>query len=486
MIAGLWALLTIATPQPHSSAVIVGVNEPFDQEQTVLKYADDDAARFYEILSHRVEHLELLTLLDAESQSLYPQAASLSRVPNLDQLKEAMARARAKAEAARAQGRRTELYFVYTGHGRVQGGEGQVKLLGGVLGRYELIRNVLSSQTFDRIHVIIDACNAYLLVNARGEDREAVTERFDDAFEQFLEGQTLNRFPHVGVVLSTNGAGATHEWSRYQGGVFSHEVRSALTGAADADENSRVDYAELEAFLAAANLNVPAVAGRPKIFVRPPVIERRAVLLSLPEAMPTLQLPAPLSGRYYLEDDRGVRYAELNKAKGYAVALRLVPRSSYQLVDASGGRVAQIAQPSGVISLSLPLQSSPRDDVPRGESQLPPIFRQPFGPRFMGGFRASLAARLRASSPRRSEARPLLWVGGFSAGFAAVASGLAIWQNVEARRAFSLFQTAFREDEVDRLRGEVKLHRNASWGVGITAGALAVNALVLFLWEHFR
>ena len=82
--------------------------------------------------------------------------------------------------------------------GRVQGGEGQVKLRGGVLGRFELIRSVLSSQSFDRIHVIIDACHAYFMVHARGGWKEddaggatrGLLQRFLKAPGNLLDGET--------------------------------------------------------------------------------------------------------------------------------------------------------------------------------------------------------------------------------------------------------------------------------------------------------
>src|SRR5688572_29907577 len=97
------ALLIAATPV-HRSAIVVGINEPFDDAQAVLRYADDDAARFYEILEPQVNDLQLLTVLDEESQQLYPSAASLAKSPTREELIEALQRAFREGRAAKDRG----------------------------------------------------------------------------------------------------------------------------------------------------------------------------------------------------------------------------------------------------------------------------------------------------------------------------------------------------------------------------------------------
>jgi hypothetical protein len=391
------ALGQAPSPPPFRAAVVVGVNEAFDDSQADLRYADDDAARYAELLAGQVEHLELLTVLDAESQELFPEAARQARLPDAAGLDAALTRLRALADGARALGRRAELYFVYVGHGRVRGGEGEVRLLGGALSRTHLTEAVLADRHFDRKHLMVDACSAYLLVNARGESDAEV----DAAFERFLEGQTLDRFPDVGAVLATSGAGPTHEWSRYQGGVFSHELRSALTGAADADDDGKVGYGEVEAFLAAANLEVPALKGRPKVFVRAPRIERAAALVELDAQLPALELPAELAGHYVLEDARGLRYAELHKEAGFVMALRLQPERAYALLSGDGAELLRIPEPAGRTRLRLPLEPVPARGWDRGGEALPGqvrdappgAFASPYGPRFRGRLLGAVAGR---------------------------------------------------------------------------------------------
>jgi hypothetical protein len=494
VIAWLPAVLSLAAPPPaggvFKSAIIVGVNEPFEPAQPTLRWADDDAARFFEMFSGEAEHLELLTLLDADSQSLFASAAERARAPDPTELSSALARAENAGSTAREAGRRTELYFIYTGHGRVRGGEGEVKLSGGVLSRTELTDRVLRSRAFDRIHVIVDACNAYHLVSARGPDQKNVTEAFDEAFDRFVEEHALDRFPSAGFVLSTSGAGATHEWSRYQGGVFSHEIRSALAGAADANEDRRVDYTEMEAFLAAANVAVPDLKGRPKVFVRAPALERAAALFAPEEPKPEVELPASLAGHFFLEDDRGVRYAELNKAEGYAVLLRLVPRERYALVRAGGGEVAAIEATAGLFRLPLPLEEKPIARIERGDEVPPGAFSEPFGPRFVDGFRAAHAGLDRGRplgvSIDTGPSTELAIAGWIAAGAGLIAAGGAVWQGLEAERAYRRYQDEHTGPGVEEAEARVRAHRNRAVGLSIAGGGLLLAAGTVWAIDFFE
>jgi hypothetical protein len=476
------ALLALAAPKVHRSAIVLGINEPFDETQAVLRYADDDAARFYEIFEPQMNELQLLTVLDPESQQLFPHVASVAKPATRAELAAALERAFAEGKAAKGRGHRAELYFVYTGHGRLHGGEGQVKLQDGALSRTQLTEMLLASESHDRIHLIVDACNAYHLVAARGEER--VTQDLDAEFEKFVEAHALDRYPRVGVVLSTSGAGATHEWSRYRGGVFSHEVRSALTGAADANEDGRVDYEELEAFLAAANLSVPIPKGKPKVFVRPPKIERSAPLLTMERDLPVLTLPGEISGHYYLEDDRGLRYAELNKAGGHPVKLVLIPRARYALMRSDGAEVAAFSEPRGGILLSWPFDVKPPSQAERGGEEPPGAFEEPFGPAFVQGFRARLELEARPPNPLVQTTMTRDALGYSAAGIAVAAASVTAWQSVVAQQRYELYQATWRGPERDRYEEEVRDARTRAIALGVTTGFVEVGSALLFLlWD---
>jgi hypothetical protein len=462
----------------HRAALIVGVNEPFVEAQVNLRYADDDAARYFELFSPEVDRVELLTVLDRESQPLFPDAAKEARSPGRPQLLDAIDRLEAASEEAHRAARKTELYFIYTGHGRVRGGEGEVRLMGDAIGRTELIERLLSSKSFDRIHLIVDACDAYHLVNARGEN-EGLSTAFDEAFERFVQGGTLERFPHVGAILSTNGPGVTHEWSRYRGGLFSHEVRSALAGAADADENGLIEYGEVGAFLAAANFEIPELKGRPTVFVRPPDVERKSPILSPRSASLLLELPASMEGHYVLEDDRGLRYAELHKAEGYAISLRLDPKRRYRIVSGDGGMFAELsaalrAKPPFSWIERSPSGTERGDDGPEG------AFERAYDPSFAAGFISKIEDRAFLIEPPRS---PLPKIAGLAAGsIAAIAIGGALWQSFEAKSSYDRYRQTFDASEKQLFQGEVEGARGRAVGLAIGAGVSAAAAtLLLFL-----
>ena len=60
-----------------------------------------------------------------------------------------------------------------------------------------------------------------------------------------LTGYLVGVLP--GVVVATSSEAETHEWSRFDGGVFSHELRSGLLGSADLDGDGQVRYDEIAA-----------------------------------------------------------------------------------------------------------------------------------------------------------------------------------------------------------------------------------------------
>ncbi|MBI2378949.1 MAG: hypothetical protein HYV07_33450 [Deltaproteobacteria bacterium] len=461
-------VLGLIAADPFRAAVIVGVGEPFEGTPPLV-YADDDAARFAELFGPRSDALELLAVLDAETQLIFPDAAKLSRVPSRAELDAAMGRVSERARVARASGKRTELTFVYVGHGRAAGGEGEVRLFEGALSRRDLHAVVLSAGAFDRIHVIVDACDAYHFVNARG-DTAAEAER---AFDRFLESETLSAHPASGAVLATSGSGPTHEWSRLRGGIFSHEVRSGLIGGADADGDGEVSYEELDGFLRAANLDVPASLGRTSVWVRAPAIERNARLSKRVEAR-SIIFGASVVGRFVVYDDRGLRYSELNKAKGLEVSLGLVPGHEYDVVNDRGRIVAKVPADRAVL-LSEPLVDLGEWPHERGGAELPPIFSRAYGPEFLAGFRA----RAELLEPRAEVVERSRWPAWLTVGASALALSGAVWQGAAAAHSHSLYQSTPSAAERDAYAEDVRSERGWAIGLGVAAAAGAVVSVFL-------
>lgn len=288
-------------------------------------------------------------MLDEESQRLYPATTMVAKAPSREMLQRSLSEIFSQIKAANAAGARTIFYFIYIGHGSVgEDGEGSIHLIDARFTRGDLFREVIAKSPATTNHVIIDACNAYLLIAKRGDKADSIDAQLDAAVDVFLSKENLDRYPNTGVLLSTSKATEVHEWSRFQAGIFSHEVRSALIGGADVNGDSIVTYQETRAFLGAANGRVTDPRVRLEPFVRPPKLRSTEPLFdqSLVKKVQRVHVPSKIAGRYFLEDERGVRFADVNMGKGSDLQLLLLPGRSYYL----RGRGQQRKIPAGAVA----------------------------------------------------------------------------------------------------------------------------------------
>jgi hypothetical protein len=474
---------------PDIFAVIVGNNASDGSELADLRYADDDAARYHELLSMAGGNVEILSVLDADTQRIHPEVAERARVPRRDVLLGALTRTFDAIRAAERAGRRTAFYFVYVGHGSIgPDGEGQMHLVGGRFTRSDLFQQVLAESPASVNHVIIDACNAYLMVARRGD-----TATVDAALDQFLAREDLSEYPNTGVLVSTSEATEVHEWSRFSAGVFSHEVRSALVGGADVDGDGRATYAEVRAFIAAANARIDnpkarleVYAAAPRINLREPIFDRAWA----PDA-PTVRVPDQMAGRYFVEDTRGVRYADFNSSPDFTVTLTLVPQELYYL--RSDG--LEIRVPTGVLQaanaadlaaqpITLAMRGSESDAFRRN------LFALPFGPAYFEGYRASLPdprsrARIEAAQPERRglSAKRVAALSVAGAGAASLVASLVVGLGVQDLRDQHA-RAIGDDDDIADLEGRIEdrvLATNLLLGAGI---GLVVTGATLWLWPE--
>lgn len=377
------ALLALLLASP-AFGVIVGHNGAIGDGRAELRFADDDAARMYELLAAGGVEAHLLTTFDADSQAIFPSLRTRATPPTMQRVEAVVAQVRAKVEAATARGERPEVYFFYSGHGNVAEGEGYVGLDGGRLRRRDLYRLIIDGMPAHRVHVIIDACKSYFLVGGRGPGGKATA--YPNAFAR-------PRAPAgVGYVLSTSADAESHEWAALPGGVFSHEVRSGLVGAADADGNGSVDYEELAAFIGLANRAVPLPRYRPRVYVRPPAADARAALFR-PGSMTgvtALRIPPDAVGRLSVSDDRGLRYVDTHKAPAQDLKIALLAPRRYairwrdaQLDLTADGQPRQLADATPV-----PLTVASRSVAHRAFEHL---FEVPFGSAVVDGYRLGVA-----------------------------------------------------------------------------------------------
>lgn len=375
-------------------AVIVANSKSLTEGVTPLEFADDDGARYYELLSNIADVTHVYTVLDAESQRLYPAVAKAALVPKRDAVLRGLAETFKQARADVDRGDQVVFTFVLVGHGEIgAGGEGYVSLLDAPFTRTDLFREVLAKSPATTNHIIVDACNSYFLVNSRGgaprPDDGAPSEA--TAVTALVSKEELSRYPNTGVILSTSSARESHEWSAYGAGVFSHQLRSAMSGAADVNGDGRIEYSEIQAFITAANLRIDDPRARIEIYARSPDIDASRPLVDLTTARFTnwLSVPPGLPIQFYLEDARGVRVLDANLAGDRPIVIALAPSAYYRVrATTNGAKEQRISLTSkGRIELRRERMRS-ATVASRGASEAfrEGLFAVPYGQRFYEGY----------------------------------------------------------------------------------------------------
>jgi hypothetical protein len=307
----------------------------------------------------------------------------------------------------------------YSGHGDLESGEAFVALEGGRLYRRELVERLLEPSPASRNHVVIDACRSSFFI-ARGPG--GVRRHVETTFAASTIAANL---PNTGFVLST--AGEAHEWERYRAGIFSHQVRSALRGAADADHDGRITYAELAAFLAAANQGMNDLF-RPDFVVRPPIDSGPAAtqeLLGWPTRADTLVLDAGYVGHVFLESKSGLRLLDVHAAPGLQIELQL-GESRPVYVRTNDGSFEWEVLLRGLVRLSRLVRREAEYRETRGAERvaLAELFKSPFSRGLVDRVEdawseASIARDGSSMSTVQMirETAPWVFVGAFSTGF---------------------------------------------------------------------
>jgi hypothetical protein len=478
VIALLLAALAVATPAPTQRfALVVGHNEPPSPELPRLRYADDDAVRWAMLLQTYGAAVEVLTTLDEESRRLYGDRLPAMAAPTREGIAAAMGRIGAAIRAARAAGARTVFYFVYAGHGDVERGEGYVALAGGRLYRRDLEDLILASSNADTNHVVVDACRSYYFVYDRGPG--GTREPWNSPY--FVSGAAA-RFRNTGFLLASSTEAPTHEWEEFQSGIFSHELRSGLLGSADLDGDARISYDELAAFVRVANRPIRNARFRPEFLARAPA-GGDGVFLDLGGAsggvIDTARRP---SARYLLEDDLGVRWADLHPAGPVLLRLPVAPwQPAHYFFRRWGGEEEYRVAPGEKVSLAQ-RKPVPASTIARGAAH--EAFAQLFAEAFDAGALASpappaqLSATLVVERPRPLRTAAFV-VGGVGVAALAASAALtvaALWQRDHAGTGSE------RQSFNDRL-DSLATWRNAT---GIAGGALLVGGAALYAADHAR
>lgn len=320
--------------------LVIGNNQPSvadspggDSGLPALRFADDDAAAFYDLASSLSDTAHLLTVFDSETARRYPGLTGTARPPTVAELRAAVAAIGKRVEATRSQDQRSVVYVFFSGHGAVVEGQGPtLALLDGGISHAFLYEEILSKLPADTVHLFIDACHAEAVVRPRDVQAKTVSVAPTDA-SAFLAHSTLSRFPHVGAVVAASSDAQAHEWDALGHGVFTYELVSALRGAADVNRDGRIEYSEIYAFLGAANRAVDDPRGRLTVVARPPAVNRHVAVMDLSwfPAGTTARLrgvPAR-AGLVQVEDGNGRRLVSLHGEPQFVADLLLPAGLTY-------------------------------------------------------------------------------------------------------------------------------------------------------------
>jgi hypothetical protein len=266
-----------------------------------------------------------LTVMDAETQRLYPALAYRAQTPTAAALKGAIGRIGARIVSDRAAGHRSVVTVFFSGHGAVaEDGTPALAMFDGGLTHDFLYRELLEKLPADEVHLLIDACHAEAVVRPRDAEVVSVSP---GAANRFLLQNTLARFPQTGAILAATTNAKAHEWDVIGHGVFTHELLSALRGAADINHDRRVEYSEVYAFMAAANRRVDDLRAHVAIVAKPPDINRRAAVVELSRFRATrLAWLSRVPGRHgvvEIGDARGRRIVTLHGDQEFAADVLL-------------------------------------------------------------------------------------------------------------------------------------------------------------------
>jgi hypothetical protein len=481
-------------------AIVIGNNAPpssgTPEKLAPLRYADDDAVRYFQLFS-RMADTRLLVVLDTQTQRRYPGLAAYTEPPTLANFDRVVAELAAKMAVDRQRGDRPVLYFAFSGHGaRDEQGGAFLALVDGALTQQKLYDDVLARLPTVFTHLIVDACNAGGVVGVRGGffDREANTQSAPataDDIKPILEATPLARYPHVGVILATTFGQESHEWSVIESGVFTHELLSGLLGAADVNADLRIEYTELQAFVAAANRNIKDPRAIPHVIARPPQVDQNVALVSLSalRGMRLVRGSASALGHFHIELDNGQRYLDAHLEPGASIALALPDATNAFLRTST--REASLP-PRGPVMLAA-LTLGENTSAPRGSieaSYQGALFSADYGRAYYQGYVDSIGAvgvRFQPSSAPADRSHGSQTKRRVALGSGVLAGGLAITAIATGVVALDA-KRDFEETNLQRPAEEARRRYERFGTIAVVTGVAAVasGAVSYWLWRDAK
>lgn len=479
-------------------AIVIGNNAPpssgTSETLQPLRYADDDAVRYYQLFA-RLGEAHLLVVMDTDTQKRYPGLAAIAQPPTVGNLTYVVGQLASAMQRDRARGDRPILYFAFSGHG-ARGVDGQpfLALLDGRLTQDALYTQYLGRMPSTFTHLIVDACHAGGVVGVRGGDffaheedtRAAPTTTAD--IEPILRATPLANYPQIGVLLATTQGQEAYEWSAIESGIFTHELLSGLSGAADVNGDGVVEYTEIQAFIAAANRDIPDPRAIPFVVARPPAANQNVGVVAPGDLAGTRVLRGNATGlgHFTIELANGQRYLDAHVASDPAAIA--IPDGDDMFVR-TATREARLPS-HGAVSIS-DLRWQAAGDASRGSLEVTyrtALFATPYGPAYYRGFvdstggigvRFADPAVVAARSSRR-ERRKHLAIAGLAVAGASGAAALVFGSLAYDAHADFASTTLQREAQEAKDRYD----RDLPVAIAATTVAVVAGAAAWWLWPR--
>lgn len=397
LAAALFTTLVAPAVEARSEVLVIGNNRAplgrfgVDSDLPELRFADDDAAAFYELAMLAADEGQLLTVMDRDTQALYPNLVRIARAPTTAEVTAAVAAIRQRVLRYNEQRVPTTVFVFFSGHGTLDASSGPALSLfdGGITRRF-LYQKILDQLPAEAVHLLIDACHAEAVVRPRDLETQRVAVSASEQTTVLLNS-TLARYPRVGAILAAASDSQAHEWDQVRQGVFTYELLSALRGGADVNRDGRIEYSEVYAFMSAANRAVENPRARLFLVARPPDIDRRAALVDFNAFRATTQTTRllaipPSASAWHVDDEAGRRLATVHGEQGFAVDLWLPAQRP--IFIRTGDREARIPAGGATIPFS-DLKFGPASVRARGsvdEAVRRGLFSSTFGRGYYSGF----------------------------------------------------------------------------------------------------
>ncbi|HEY4221224.1 MAG TPA: hypothetical protein VGO62_07770, partial [Myxococcota bacterium] len=403
-----------SSPSPSSSSVsvplssasfvlVVGNNKSQSDARPDLRYADDDALQYGALYARTTARERVIVLTSKDADTARSTLAPVNGPATRAMVTAAAAELQAQVQRARAAGEATSFTFVFAGHGEIDHGKGVLDLEDARLLPSDL-KIVLDTVGADVTPVLLDSCNSFFVMYPRRPGGKVVATAADTT-----AGIALAH-GDVGVFLSTSAEAQVFEWSQLESGIFSHVVRSGLSGAADANGDGLITYGELRAFVSIATRGLADSAYRPHLFVKGPSARGDDdVFLDLRHASGPRVKQQGLHGLVTVRDSKGRRLVDVRTEPGFAPTLVALPvedgdgleiiaeepgddgrtRLKATAIDAAALLSSEGAQPIAAVT---PAALSSTGAARGTDEALAHLFDAPFGPHAVDDERARTAA----------------------------------------------------------------------------------------------